>query len=720
MRRTAAIVVPILLVLALAIWRGKGPPPKPAGAPANEFSSARAMAILRELLHEEVPHPAGTSANARVCDRIIARFRAHGYETTIQRRFACNALPACAEVENILARVPGTRGPAVLLVSHYDSVGAGPAASDDGIGTASLLEIARIVRNERTRNPIAFLITDAEEQGLLGAEAFVADETLLREAGVVVNVENRGPDGLANMFETSRGNRWLIRHFARRVARPQASSFFYTIYDLLPNDTDVSVFKRAGIAAMNFAAIGGVNRYHTPNDDLAHANPRTIQHYGDSLLATARALADADLDARTSDDATYFDILGFTLIRWPAKATIWIAAVSLVLLMFAARKNAPRAMTFGVVATFTAIVVAVLAGYGVSWLARLRSEGMNWVAHPQPTVAAMWLTGIAAALFAFARLRRWSDERAMLYGTAIVWHAVAIALALTLPGLSYLFLVPAAAVMICALARASEAATSAVAGTVAAILFFPLILTLYAALGGRQMIAITILIGMTATLVAPLFASARIALAAIALALVCAVLAIALPKYTSDWPRHLSLTYVDDPTAGPMWMTGTLTSELQRAARFAPANRALTPWVTSRQWSAPAPRMPLPRVEISATREGERVTIRVRSPRRANRLVLAVRGGTVVSVNGVPPAPRNARGRRGDGPWRFAIANAVEEMTVEIAARGALDAFASDVSYGLPDATLAKVRDASMTVPVHDGDLTITRARIRIPPTPRL
>jgi hypothetical protein len=714
MRRLAAIFFPLLVVLLLAIWRAQGPSPKPAGAPANEFSSARAMAVLRELLAEQVPHTVATPANARVRDRIVARFRDFGYDVSVQRRFACNATPACGMVENIVARkAGGTPAPLVVLVAHYDSVGAGPGASDDGVGAAALLEIARATRGEQQRNPLVFLITDGEEAGLLGAEAFVADAALSRDAKVMINVEDRGTYGPSNMFETSLHNRWLIRRLARSLHRPHATSFFYAIYNLLPNDTDVTVFKREGKAAVNFAAIGGVNWYHTPLDDLAHVNPRLLQHHGDNLLASARALADADLDAQSGDDASYFDVLQFFLVWWPAGATVWICAISLVLLLFAARHTNPRGMTFGVLATFAAILLALFAGGAVSWLSRLRSEGLNWVAHPLPSVVAMWLIGIAAAICAAAIFRKRSEERALLLGAAMVWHAIAFVLAITLTGVSFLFLVPALAVTICALARASTTTISAVAAAAGSIVFFPIVILLYDALGGRMMTAIALLIAVLATLVAPLFARFRFAAIAAMLAVVSAVIALALPVVSHERPRGISLAYVDDATLTPVWVTQVLTPALQQAAQFAPAAASLTPWYGGRQWSAPAPRIPIPRVEASATRSGERVTVIVRTPRQAKRMVLAVRGGTVASVNGIPPAPRPARWRGAGDVWKFAIANGVEEMTVELNARGPVELIASDLSFGLPSPALTRARDASLAVPQHDGDVVITRVRMQ-------
>jgi len=157
-----------------------------------------------------------------------------------------------------------------------------------------------------------------------------------------------------------------------------------------------------------------------------------------------------------------------------------------------------------------------------------------------------------------------------------------------------------------------------------------------------------------------------------------------------------------------------LTPTLAQAAPFKPAASSLTPWYGGRQWSAPAPATVLPRVEVSGTREGEVVTIYVRSPRRANRVTLAVRGGTVLRVNGIAPAPQPARKRPTSfNGWSFAIANASDTMTVEVRAPGALEVIASDLSFGFWSPTLTVARETSNAVPQHDGDVAITRARMK-------
>jgi hypothetical protein len=717
MRRALIVALPLAVVLVAAIWCSQGVSPREASAPDDVFSAMRARDVSRALLAEGVAHPVGSPANMRVRERIETRLRALGYDVLVQRRFACTASAACAQVENVYAREPGAReGDVVLLAAHYDSVATGPGASDDGMGVATLLEIARAVRNERMRNRVAFLFTDGEEAGLLGAEAFAADATLLSDVAVVINVEMRGTMGASNLFETSRGNRWLIRHLSRVLERPQASSLFYAIYTLLPNDTDVTVFKRAGKAAVNFAAIGGVNWYHTPLDDLAHASPLTLQHHGDNALATLRVLGNADLAARSKTDATYFDVLQLFLVWWPQEWTLWIGVLSLIGLLIGARKTPPRAMTFGVLAAFAAILFAALGGVALAWLTRLRSTDITWVARPLAGIIAMELTGIAAALFGAALFNRRSDARGMLYGVAIVWHMIGIALALALPGAAYLMIVPALAITICALAHASETATSVIAATVAAILMFPLVIVLYDALGGPMMASIALIVGIFTTLVSPLFARVRNGVVAAGLAVAFALLALALPAYHGGKPRIIPLYYLDDASAGaPKWLTWDITDPLRKAAPFIATDASTTtPWNRGSVWTAAAPDLHLPRVALSGERTAEGVTIRVATLRDAGRVSLFVRGGKVIRVNGVTPAPQPHRNSRPlpDG-WQAATGSGVREIVVEVAAKGRVEAIASDTGFGFPTAgaALLRARQESCAMPIQDGDVTITRAR---------
>ena len=89
--------------------------------------------------------------------------------------FQSSRLVSCARVRNVIAILGPTAGKALLLNAHYDSVPVGPGASDDGIGVATLLEAASILKDRPLRRPIILLFNEGEELGLIGARAFLAD-----------------------------------------------------------------------------------------------------------------------------------------------------------------------------------------------------------------------------------------------------------------------------------------------------------------------------------------------------------------------------------------------------------------------------------------------------------------------------------------------------------------------------------------------------------------
>jgi len=333
--RILAVAAILAMVLGLTLYQARGPAPRPSSAPSGEFSAERAQVVLRDLAGDGRPHPVGTAAHGAVRDRILGRLRALGYQPALESGYACSKLGVCSAIENITALRPGvTDGKVVLLAAHYDSVAAGPGASDDGASVAALLEVARILAAEPPRrNPVLFLIDDGEEAGLLGAEWFMARSPWARRVGPIVNLEARGSSGESFMFETTRGNRWLIDLMSRAVPRPRTSSLFYEVYKRLPNDTDFTVFKRYGMSGLNFAYIGDVSHYHTPLDDIGHASPRSLQHHGDNALAMARAFAEADLDRAPAGDLVWFDLFSLGIVRWPEQWSIPLAAASVLLLL---------------------------------------------------------------------------------------------------------------------------------------------------------------------------------------------------------------------------------------------------------------------------------------------------------------------------------------------------------------------------------------------------
>jgi len=102
---------------------------------------------------------------------------------------------------NLIFRAPGSGpGPVVLLVAHYDHLGSTkdgyyPGANDNGSGVAVLLETARITADRRYPFALRFLFSDGEEEGALGARAYLE---ALEAPALVINLDTVGRAGVDN------------------------------------------------------------------------------------------------------------------------------------------------------------------------------------------------------------------------------------------------------------------------------------------------------------------------------------------------------------------------------------------------------------------------------------------------------------------------------------------------------------------------------------------
>jgi hypothetical protein len=254
-------------------------------------------------------------------------------------------------VENIVARLAGTDNTRpVMLAAHYDSVTRGPGASDDASGVAVLLETLRALRaGAPLRNDVIFLFTDGEEKGLLGAQVFMRDRAWGGEAagqpGVTLNFEARGTGGNAFLFETSEGNEWLIRNLQAAVPQAYALSIAYEIYRHMPNNTDLTVFKRGGLAGMNFAFIGRPEFYHTAQDTAANLDLRSLQEQGRYCLALTRRFGNQDLRGIHGGDAVYFSTPFTSLVAYPVgwvKPIAWLTVAGLLAALAVGRRRGVR------------------------------------------------------------------------------------------------------------------------------------------------------------------------------------------------------------------------------------------------------------------------------------------------------------------------------------------------------------------------------------------
>lgn len=472
-----ATAVFLIVVGGMALVAGQPPRALPADAPPEVFSATRAMKHVEAIARG--PHPLGSAAVEPVCAYVIDELKRLGLEAEIQRPrdarergSASGSRPSRSDVVNIVARWRGT-GPAgkkaLLLSAHHDSVRHGPGAGDDASGVAAILEALRALKaGPAPERDIIVLINDGEEVGLYGADVFAAEHPWAGDVGAVLNFDARGNSGPSFMFETSDGNGWLIEQMARALPHPMASSVTYEVYKRMPNDTDLTVYKQYGMAGWNFAFVGGLHYYHSPEDTPANLDPRTLQHQGENLLAMARHLVRLDLDDVRREDVVYCSILQRFVAMYPRSWVIPLlivaAAMYLAVLALGVAKGRIRpAEVAAGLATLLAAAPAAMMAVAVLWsaLGGLLVRNDIVVHRPDlghgtglPTsrydVALLAGSAVAAVLVAATVFgwsgRRWSWEGLGL-GALGWWLAASAGSSIWMPGASYAFVWPLLAIL---------------------------------------------------------------------------------------------------------------------------------------------------------------------------------------------------------------------------------------------------------------------------------
>ncbi len=321
-------------------WLGtRTPAPAGADAPATAFSTARAVVDIARI--SQAPHPVGSVDHAGVRDYVLGRMAALGLSPTVQasqavetRSFGGDAYVIGGQVENLVGILPGRDRalPALALMAHYDSVPGSPGAADDATGVAAILETIRAIKaGAPPERDIIVLITDSEEAGLLGARAFFAEHPLRKRIGLLINLEARGNGGRANMFQTGPQNGEIVAGFARTASAPISNSLAVFLYETMPNDTDFSVSRDAGVSGLNFAFIGRQFDYHSPTATLANLDQGSVQHIGDQTLAATRRFAGSDLPGK-APDAVYSQTFGDHILAYPAWGgwLLWLATAGVI------------------------------------------------------------------------------------------------------------------------------------------------------------------------------------------------------------------------------------------------------------------------------------------------------------------------------------------------------------------------------------------------------
>jgi hypothetical protein len=722
------------LFIALFVYLGLQQPARPAvvgtDAPATEFSAARAMKHLEVIAQH--PHPIGSTEHDKVRDYIASELSALSLSPEIQKTSVVNkslgAPFAAGHVENVLARLKGAEsGKATLLVAHYDSTTNSFGASDNGTAVAALLETARALKSSAPlKDDLIFLFTDGEEVGLLGAKAFADEHPWAKDVGLVLNFDARGNSGSAIMFETSNQNGALIREFAKSAPYPVATSLSYEIYRLLPNNTDFTAFRQAGLSGLNFAYLNGLTHYHSRLDNLANTDERSLQHQGSYALALAHQFGDNKEEIKREPNAVYFNIFRTTFYyseSWILPLVVAVTAlfVAVVVLGMKKKQLTLKGTLLGVLVFIAAAVAASLVTTLVWWALRalhnrLGLPPLGDVYHQYLYAGGFIALAVAVFSVVYLLFRGKTSAPNLWMGALAWWLLLTIATGVWLPGGSYLMAWPLLFSLIglgiTFLTGASQTISAkrftvlSLCAIPGLLLLMPIVYFVYIALGMSGLLALILIVILLLGLLLPLLNQVTVSnrwvvpgVAALFF-LGCMVSGGIVSGFDEKHPRQNSIFYGENAdTRQAVWATLDPEPDAWTSQFFASGTRrgSINDYVPVRfdllYSPAPFAALPAPNVELlnDAKDNGVRsLTMRITSPRGAPTVRVYLDSEIEVLdavVEGKSAGNENRPGGGRQTRWGFnyqALPPEGIELTLQVRSTEPVKIRVMDQSYELP------------------------------------
>ena len=705
---------------------------------AGSFDTNRAFGRLQRILGDQRSHPVDSAAGDGVRDRLVGELRAAGLQPRMTDELSCNRFErsrniACSRIRNVVVTIGPAAGKHLLLVSHYDSSAAGPGAADDGIGVAAMIEVASLLRNAPLQRPVTFLFNEGEETGLSGARSFLDSDPVAPLVDTMINLEARGTEGQAIMFETSRPNAAAIRAFAAGTRAPFANSLSTDFYRLIPNSTDVTVFQERPWTILNFAIIGNETRYHSLGDELSALDLRSLQHMGREALGITGAIA-VDGEAIEGDgEIIYADFYGLFLITLPL--ILGLVLLGALAIFFLAAGWRTKALGRALLTAVGGFLGAFLLGFAFNFVASWFRPADYWRGYPLVTFTAFYALALGAAATALLIIGARVERERLRIAFWLFFLLLGGLICFVAPGAAIYFLFPPLAVAIGLLLRRFFPPAERIAAIAGALLLF---LTL-----GQMLTAIELLLidgpywvlaplGVLAAF--PLLIEAKpsgepgrgtpvlVPLGLVGLALWAGVLLA--PRSTEDRQAVFTVEYFKD-LAGRRALWGISNKAVPLPSGWAGSDGweiEELPYSSRRRWTAQAPDLPVPApafevVGQQAAPGGGRRVLMVLRPNGADAIGVRFPAEAQLRRAGLAGKTLEPGGNASDAGWVRCTGRACDGMTVELLL-GRTEPVEVEVLgtwFRLPDAAapLVAARPA-LSRPQYTPDSTYVIGRARL------
>ena len=238
----------------------------------------------------EMPTSRVSSNNSSTTEYLRAQLK--GYEAELQ---------PFGNTANVLATKIGPLDTVLVVGAHYDAVPGSPGADDNASGTAVVLMLAQMLKDQTTRHTISFQLYSGEEDGLLGSHYYCENPKWpIKKHLFMLNLDMIGYLRPVTGDETVPVN---------DILRPLFAKYEFAQGITLRNDpgSDNDSFEKKGIPAI-FLHTGLHKNYHRRTDTADKLNYKGMSEickYAYDLLLTVDKFDTPKYDIRNGLPTIY-------------------------------------------------------------------------------------------------------------------------------------------------------------------------------------------------------------------------------------------------------------------------------------------------------------------------------------------------------------------------------------------------------------------------------
>jgi Zn-dependent M28 family amino/carboxypeptidase len=282
--------------------------------PAFANPGDKAIDDIRILSADDMQGRApGTPGSEKARAYILSRFAAIGLSPIgdrFEQTFSYAKRDGTAvQGTNLVARIKGIEGggKAMVVSAHYDHLGVRDGqiyngADDNASGVAGLLAVAEAFKERPPKHDVILAVVDAEEGGLRGAKAFVANPPVpLASIALNVNFDMLGKNARNELYAAGAAPFPYLKPILVKVAMTAPVSL------KLGHDTDADgkqnnwtiqsdhyAFGEKGVPWVYFG-VEDHPEYHKPTDDFATV-PQAFFKRSVATVVQASLALERDLD----------------------------------------------------------------------------------------------------------------------------------------------------------------------------------------------------------------------------------------------------------------------------------------------------------------------------------------------------------------------------------------------------------------------------------------